>query len=48
MAAARSSALRDWLSAGADIAELWPLPAACDSSGLRLWPVSTAVNRVGK
>jgi putative SOS response-associated peptidase YedK len=40
-------ALSDWLAADADIAELWPLLAPCDSSSLRSWPVSSAVNRVG-
>jgi putative SOS response-associated peptidase YedK len=40
-------ALSDWLTADSDIAELWPLLAPCDSSSLRMWPVSSAVNRVG-
>ena len=40
-------ALGDWLSLEADIAELWPLLAPCDTTSLRMWPVSTAVNRVG-
>jgi len=40
-------ALSDWLAADADIAELWPLLAPCDASSLRMWPVSSAVNRVG-
>jgi putative SOS response-associated peptidase YedK len=40
-------ALSDWLSADTDIAQLWPLLAPCDESSLRMWPVSTAVNRVG-
>jgi hypothetical protein len=39
--------LSDWLSAEADIAELWPLLDPCDASSLRMWPVSSAVNRVG-
>ena len=39
--------LSDWLSPDADIAELWPLLAPCEASSLRMWPVSTAVNRVG-
>jgi putative SOS response-associated peptidase YedK len=42
-----SDALSDWLSPEADIAQLWPLLAPCDASTLRMWPVSTAVNRVG-
>jgi len=40
-------ALSDWLSPDADIAELWPLLAPCEASSLRMWPVSSAVNRVG-
>jgi putative SOS response-associated peptidase YedK len=40
-------ALSDWLSPEADIAHLWPLLAPCDASSLRMWPVSSAVNRVG-
>jgi len=40
-------ALSDWLGPDADIAELWPLLAPCEASSLRMWPVSTAVNRVG-
>jgi putative SOS response-associated peptidase YedK len=40
-------ALSGWLHPDADIAELWPLLAPCDASTLRMWPVSTAVNRVG-
>ena len=41
------AALSAWLSPEGDIAELRPLLAPCDASRLRLWPVSTAVNRVG-
>jgi putative SOS response-associated peptidase YedK len=41
------AALGDWLSPDADIAELWPLLAPCEPSSLRMWPVSSAVNRVG-
>lgn len=40
-------ALSAWLSPDADVAQLWPLLAPCDASSLRMWPVSTAVNRVG-
>lgn len=39
-------ALSPWLSLQADIADLWPLLLPCDPSSLRMWPVSTAVNRV--
>jgi len=35
------------LSPEADIADLWPLLAPCEASTLRMWPVSTGVNRVG-
>jgi putative SOS response-associated peptidase YedK len=40
-------ALSDWLSPDTDIAELWPLLTPCEASSLRIWPVSSAVNRVG-
>jgi putative SOS response-associated peptidase YedK len=40
-------ALSDWLSPDTDIAELCPLLAPCEASNLRMWPVSSAVNRVG-
>jgi putative SOS response-associated peptidase YedK len=40
-------ALSDWLSPDTDIAQLWLLLAPCEASRLRMWPVSTAVNRVG-
>ncbi len=41
------AALSAWLSPDADLAALWPLLAPCDASTLRMWPVSSAVNRVG-
>jgi putative SOS response-associated peptidase YedK len=40
-------ALSGWLSPEADIGDLWPLLAPREASSLRMWPVSTAVNRVG-
>lgn len=40
-------ALSDWLSPDTDIAQLWRLLTPCDASSLRMWPVSSAVNRVG-